>query len=114
MPDWVEVGEEANISDLDAARLARLYDEAIPVPVAVVRDPVELGDERRHEIPVTAVCPEYTSTDLRRWVDGGEEQLGELARTHDVEYVDLPGGHWPQLTQPDRVAAVILEAAART
>lgn len=113
MPDWAEVGEEANVEDFDDEQLARLYAEAIPVPVRVVTDPVELRDVRRYDVPVTAVCPEYTADDLRGWVDGGAEQLGELAKVRDVEYVDLPGGHWPQLTQPERVAEVILEAAAR-
>lgn len=114
MPDWVEVGEQANVRDLDEEQLARLYAEAVPVPVGVVTDPVELRDPRRYDVPVTAVCPEYSVDDLRGWMQAGEEPLAELAGIRDVDYVDLPGGHWPQLTQPDRVAAVILDAAART
>jgi pimeloyl-ACP methyl ester carboxylesterase len=37
----------------------------------------------------------------------------ELARVKQVEYVDLPGGHWPQLTQPDALARILLEETAR-
>ena len=113
MPDWAEVGEEANIADLDEERLARLYAEAIPVPEGVVTQPVRLHDPRRFEVPITAVCPEYTAADLRGWLEEGEAVLSELARITEVEYVDLPGGHWPQLTQPERLAEVILEAAGR-
>lgn len=113
MPDWVAMGEEANIVDFDETRLARFYADAIPVPEQVVTTPLRLGDERRYDVPVTAVCPEYTAADLRGWVESGEEAVGELARTREAEYVDLPGGHWPQVTQPDALARVILEAAAK-
>lgn len=109
MPDWVEMGELANISDFDEESLARFYDAAIPVPERVLTDPVELSDERRYDVPVTAVCPEYTAADLRAWVETGE--VPELARIRSVDYVDLPGGHWPQRTQPDALARVILDAA---
>jgi pimeloyl-ACP methyl ester carboxylesterase len=112
MPDWVELGEDANVSDFDEESLARLYDEAIPVPERVVTDPVPLSAaERRYDVPVTLVCPEYSAADVQSWVEEGH--LDELKGIKDVEYVDLPGGHWPQVTQPDRLAQVILEAADR-
>jgi pimeloyl-ACP methyl ester carboxylesterase len=111
MPDWKEMGEDANIVDFDDEALARLYAEAVPVPEAVLTTPVRLGDERRYDVPVTAVCPEYRAADLRGWVEDGS--LPELARIRDVRYVDLPGGHWPQFTQPEKLARVLLDEAAR-
>ncbi len=113
MPDWVQVGEEANVADLDQESLARLYERAIPAPEKVLTSPLRLSDERRYDVPVTAVCPEYTAADLRGWVESGAAPVGELARIRDVEYVDLPGGHWPQLTQPERLARIILDAAGK-
>lgn len=114
MPDWVEVGERANVADFDPDSLSRFYAEAIPAPERVLTDSQRLSDERRYDVPVTAVCPEYTADDLRGWVSAGETPVAELARIRDVDYVDLPGGHWPQLTQPDALAQVILDAAPRT
>lgn len=114
MPDWTDVGEEANVADFDEELLARFYDDAIPAPEQVLTTPLRLRDERRYAVPVTAVCPEYTAAELRGWVAAGEEPVSELARIRDVEYVDLPGGHWPQLTQPDKLARVILDAADKT
>ena len=109
MPDWVELGEEANVRDFDADQLARFYADAIPVPERVVTDPVRLSDERRFGVPVTGICPEYTAADVKDWMDGGD--LPELSRIRQVELVDLGGGHWPQLTQPNSLARAILEAA---
>ncbi|QNN51635.1 alpha/beta fold hydrolase [Nocardioides mesophilus] len=111
MPDWAELGEEASIADLDEPALARLYAEAIPVPEGVVTEPQQLRDPRRYQVPVTAVCPEYTSEQLQGWVNDGVDDVKELTMIRDVEYVDLPGGHWPQLVQPGLLARVILDAA---
>jgi pimeloyl-ACP methyl ester carboxylesterase len=111
MPDWAEVGEEANVVDFDEQSLAELYARAIPAPEQVLEGIQRLTDERRYDVPVTAVCPEYTAADLRAWVADGESSVSELALIRDVAYVDLPGGHWPQLTQPDALAHVLLEAA---
>jgi pimeloyl-ACP methyl ester carboxylesterase len=110
MPDWKEMGEDANVVDFDPAQLQRLYAEAIPVPEAVITTPITLTDDRRYGVPATAICPEYTSGDLRSWIAGGD--LPELARTAALDVVDLPGGHWPQLTQPEALAAALIEAAA--
>ncbi len=107
MPDWAEIGERDSIRDFDEAGLARLYAEAIPVPERVLRDPVRLTDPRRLDVPATMLCPEYTAADLRGWVES-EDGPAELAALKRVEYVDLGGGHWPQLTQPDNLARAIL------
>lgn len=111
MPDWQALGEEANLVDLSDEQLTALYADAVPVPERVVTDPVPLRDPRRRRVPVTLVCPEYTSAQLRVWV--AEGHLPEVAALESVDLVDLPGGHWPQLTQPDALAAVLLAEAGR-
>lgn len=114
MPDWAEVGEEANIVDFDEESLARFYADAIPAPEGVLTGVQRLSDERRYDVPVTAVCPEYTAEQLQAWVKDGEAPVAEFARIRDVDYVDLPGGHWPQLTQPGKLAQTIIDAAKAT
>jgi hypothetical protein len=32
----------------------------------------------------------------------------ELAKVRDVDYVDLPTGHWPQFTRPEELGRAIL------
>ena len=111
MPDWKEVGEDANVVDFDAAELAQFYADAIPEPEAVITTPLSLTNDQRYAVPVTMVCPEFTAADLRGWIDEDQPPVRELAKIHDVDYVDLPGGHWPQLTQPDKLAPILLAAA---
>jgi pimeloyl-ACP methyl ester carboxylesterase len=109
MPDLADL-DETDLRGLDEQQQQQLRARAIPVPGRVVTDTQELYDERRYDVPVTAVATEYTAAALRGWVEAGEGQVSELARMHDVTYVDLPTGHWPQLTRPDDLAEVILAA----
>ena len=109
MPDWKEMGEDANVKDFSEEQLTAFYAAAVPVPEAVITTPVPLTDERRYAVPVTEVCPEYSAADLQEWM--GEGHLPELERITDKEFVDIGGGHWPQLTQPNSLARAILDAA---
>ena len=110
LPDFSDF-DDADLRDLDDQQLADFRARAVPAPGQVVTAVQRLGDERRYRVPVTAVCPEYTADDLRGWVSSGEDAVAELARIRDVTYVDLPTGHWPQLTKPDELARVIVAAA---
>jgi hypothetical protein len=51
---------------------------------------------------------------LREMIAGGHPFVAELARIRDVDYVDLPTGHWPQFTKPAELGAAILAAVDRT
>lgn len=113
MPNWFEVGDQTNISDFEQDSLERLYADSVPAPERVLTDPVSLHDERRLMVPVTAVCTEYTPADIRGWIEADQVPVRELAKIHDVSHVELPGGHWPQLTQPGRLASILLEIAAQ-
>ena len=111
LPPWSDF-EPAEVEGLDEAARERFRRRAIPFPERVVRDPQELVDERRYEVPVTMVCTEFTGDRLRRWVEAGEQPVRELARIRSVEYVDLPTGHWPQFSRPADLAEVIARTAA--
>jgi len=106
----------------DAADLDGLTDElrtefrarAIPQPRGVAADPMHLADERRLDVPSTVIACEYPSSQLEEWMAEGHPYVAELARMRDVEYVDLPTGHWPQFTRPDDLGRAILRAVERS
>jgi uncharacterized damage-inducible protein DinB len=59
---------------------------------------------------VTVISTEFTSDMLRSWIDGGAPPVREFARIRDVEYIDLPTGHWPQFSRSEDLAWKILGA----
>jgi pimeloyl-ACP methyl ester carboxylesterase len=107
--DWSEF-DEADLTDLDDAGRALFSARAVPSPARMASDPQHLSDERRYSVPVTMVCPEFSSEMLKGWVAEGMEPVRELTEIQEVTYVDLPTGHWPQFTKPAQLARVILEA----
>jgi pimeloyl-ACP methyl ester carboxylesterase len=109
LPDWSEFTEE-ELRDLDDALRAEFRTRAVPQPAAVATDPQVLGEARRYDVPATIVCCEFTAEQIREWLAQGAPVVAELAALRDVEYVDLPTGHWPQFTRPDELARVILAA----
>jgi pimeloyl-ACP methyl ester carboxylesterase len=113
LPAWDEF-DEADLVDLTEELRAEFRARAIPEPRAVAADRQQLHNERRFDVPATVICCEFTVEQMKEWVAAGHPYVAELARITDVEYVDLPTGHWPQFTRPAELAAVILAAVDRT
>jgi pimeloyl-ACP methyl ester carboxylesterase len=111
LPDW-SAFDEADLVDLDDGLRAAFQERAIPTPAHVARDPQQLSDERRYDVPVTVIACEFPSSLLRDWIEQGHPYVRELAAIRDVEYVDLPTGHWPQLTRPEDLGRAIVASLA--
>ena len=112
LPDWSHF-EAEELADLDDDLRAAFRRRAIPSPAHVTRDPQHLSDTRRYGVPATVIACEYSSAMLREWVEQGHPAVEELANIRDVEYVDLPTGHWPQFTKPAELRQAILAAVDR-
>jgi pimeloyl-ACP methyl ester carboxylesterase len=106
LPAWTAFSEE-DLRDLDQEAFRA---RAIPSPAQVATGPQRLTDERRYDVPVTAIATEYTTTQLREWIAKSIGPVRELTRIRDIDYVDLPTGHWPQFTRPNDLATAILAA----
>ncbi len=85
-------------ADLDEAAREAMAAVMVSVPENVARGVVRLVDQRRFEVPVTLVCPEFDVTEARAWIADGE--VPELASVLDLSYVDIDSGHWPMVTCP--------------
>lgn len=107
LPDW-EVFDDADLTDLDDGLRAAFRERAIPTPVHVASDPQRLSDERRYDVPVSVIACEFPTAMLREWIEQGHPYVRELGRIRDVDYIDLPTGHWPQFTRPVPLSQAIL------
>jgi pimeloyl-ACP methyl ester carboxylesterase len=105
--------EESDLRDLDEALTARFRAMAIPSPERVSTDPLHVSDERRYDVPTTVIATSMPGDLLRQFIAGGHPFTRELSKMKDYEIVDLPTGHWPQLTKPVELAAVIVAAIDR-
>ncbi|WIM93322.1 alpha/beta hydrolase [Actinoplanes oblitus] len=103
-PGWAPF-DGADAADLDEQGRRAFADAAVPVPEAVARGTVRYADERRYDVPVTLICPEYTPAQAREWIDAGD--VAELARVKHLDMLDIASGHWPMLTRPAELAALL-------
>jgi len=107
-PGWDEF-EGPDSADLDDAAKRAFAAAAIPVPEGVTGGVITLADERRYDVPVVLVCPEFTPAQAREWIEHG--QVPELAKSKEVSFVDIDSGHWPMITAPAELARLLAQAA---
>jgi pimeloyl-ACP methyl ester carboxylesterase len=97
-------------ADLDEEARQRLASAAIPVPEGVAKGVVHLADDRRFDVPVVLVCPEFTPAQAQAWIDAGD--VPELAKAKHLDFVDIDSGHWPMVTKPIELARLLAAATA--
>jgi pimeloyl-ACP methyl ester carboxylesterase len=107
-PGWGPF-EGPDSADLDEQQRRRIEAAAIGVPEAVAKGVVHLRDERRFDVPLTLICPEFSPAQAKEWIDGGE--VPELSKARHIDYVDIESGHWPMFTRPAELAKLLAEAA---
>ena len=110
-PGWGPF-EGPDSADLSPAVRSAVADAAVPVPEGVARGVVHLVDERRFDVPVVVVCPEFTAAQAQQWIDAGD--VPELARARHVDLVDLDSGHWPMFSRPAELARLLAPSAKMT
>jgi pimeloyl-ACP methyl ester carboxylesterase len=112
LPPW-ELFEDEDLRDLDEELRAMFRARAVPQPRGVAQDRQHLTDERRYGVPATVIACEFPSSMLAGMIESRHPYVAELGRMRDVEYVDLPTGHWPQFTRPAELGAAIRAAVRR-
>jgi pimeloyl-ACP methyl ester carboxylesterase len=107
-PGWSEF-EGPDSADLDDAARRAMASAAIPVPEGVIRGVIRLADERRYNVPVVMVCPEFSPAQAKEWIDHGA--IPELAKSKDVSFLNIDSGHWPMISAPADLARLLSQAA---
>ena len=107
-PGW-GLFEGPDSADLDDEARRSIASAAISVPEGVTKGVVRLADERRFDVPVVLVCPEFTPAQAQDWIDAGD--VPELTKAKHVDFVNIDSGHWPMISKPIELAR-LLDAAA--
>lgn len=107
-PGW-EPFDGPDSADLDQETRRSIASAAIPVPEPVATGVVRLTDERRFEVPVVLVCPEFSPAQAQQAIDDGDAP--ELAKARHLDFVDIDSGHWPLVSRPVELARLLAAAA---
>ncbi len=108
-PGWGPF-EGPDAADLDDEARRSIAAAMMPVPEGVTKGVVHLTDERRYDVPVVLVCPEFSPAQAQEWIDAGDAP--ELAKATHLDFVDIDSGHWPMFTKPAELARLLAAAAA--
>lgn len=109
---WDEELEQGSMRDLSDEQLATFRERAVAEPGGVLRTPVSLQDDRRHDVPATVVCTAFDAAAYRDYAEQGAGFLSGLLPHRALTMVDLPTGHWPMWSRPAELAEVIADAAS--
>ncbi len=111
---WDEELEGGSMAGLTDEQLATFQERAVPQPAGAVRDAAHLTDERRLDVPMTLVATAFPSSEYRAGAEQGVPFLAGLTEFRNLEMVDLPTGHWPMWSEPEKLAEIIAGAARRS
>jgi pimeloyl-ACP methyl ester carboxylesterase len=107
LPSWADLeAGGSSLEGLDEALLAEFRRRAVPHPAGPARDHIRLTNPERRRVPVTMITTSFRAADVARTAKEGHPFFAEL--THlQVDYVDLPTGHWPMWSRPTDLATAL-------
>ena len=111
LPAFDELGQQASLEGLSEEVLERFRTRAVPEPGPVLREPLELTNDARRQVPTTLVCCSIPGAQMTELARSGHPMFAETAELTDMEVLDLPTGHWPMWSLPGDLADVIAAAA---
>ena len=108
-PGW-DFFDEDDVADIDDHTRRRTAQHLVDVPGRVPSSPISLSDERRFTVPVTILSGQLDADSLPRVLAEWGAYAEEVGRIVDLEVVRLGSGHWPQFSQPERLAESLVDA----
>lgn len=114
LPSFDVLAQQASLEGLNAEVLERFRTRAVPEPGPVLRQPVALTNDARHNVPTTLVCCSIPSEQVMERVRAGHPMFVEVANVEHADVIDLPTGHWPMWSRPLDLAKAIQSSASRT
>lgn len=112
LPSFDVLAQQASLEGLSADVLERFRALAVPEPGPVLRQPVELTNEARRNVPTTLVCCSISSEQVMELARAGHPMFAEVANLEHLNVLDLPTGHWPMWSRPLDLAKIIDSATS--
>ena len=114
LPPFDVLAQQASLEGLSAEVLERFRARAVPEPVPVLRQPIELTNDARRKVRTTLVCCSIPSAQVLELAQTGHPMFTEVANLEHLDVIDLPTGHWPMWSSPRDLAKTIQSEASRT
>jgi pimeloyl-ACP methyl ester carboxylesterase len=112
-PDIDDLGQQASLAGLDEHDLSLMIARATPQPIETFRRPVPLTRAYADEYDRALIlCTDggFTTEQLRGTIASGAPMFQPLAAP-DWRFEELPTGHWPMLSMPAELAALLEKIA---
>lgn len=113
LPPFEQLAQQASLEGLTPEILDRFRSRALSEPAGVLTAAASLRNPARHAVPTTMVCCSISSAQVRELVSAGHPMFAAVRDLTDVEWVDLPTGHWPMWSRPLELAEILIAAASR-
>lgn len=111
LPPFDVLAEQASLEGLTDEMLARFRARAVPEPGPVLRQSVVLSNDERYDVPTTLLCCSMPSAQKGELINSGHPMFAEVGQFRNVDYIDLPTGHWPMWSRPTDLARILANIA---
>jgi pimeloyl-ACP methyl ester carboxylesterase len=110
-PDWQTLGQQASLEGIDEAARTRMRALAVPEPWATLVDTLQLTNPALARLPKLGILNSFTEAHLRQMIADGIPAFALIA-SPEWRFVELPTSHWAMFSAPDKLTAILLDAAA--
>jgi pimeloyl-ACP methyl ester carboxylesterase len=105
MPSWEELEGVmgASLDGLGQDERIRIRARAVAQPARTWTRPVSLRNPAREQLPKLLIACSFSLAQVRQMIDDGHPWFAEMAGPQ-WSLLELPTGHWPMFSVPDRLA----------
>ncbi|NUU22664.1 MAG: alpha/beta hydrolase [Streptomycetaceae bacterium] len=107
VPAFDRDADPVNLAGLDDADLALLRERGTPEPWGVATGPLRLSNPARFAVPSHLVVSTFPLPVVEEMIANGHPFFAEFAAAQTRSVHAVPTGHWPMLSAPDELAAVL-------
>jgi pimeloyl-ACP methyl ester carboxylesterase len=110
LPSWEELEGVmgASLEGLGPDERRRMRAHAAAQPVRTWTQPLSLENPAREQLPKLLITCSFPLAQVQEMVAAGHPWFAELA-SPQWSFLELPTGHWPMFSEPDRLAALLNE-----